>query len=79
MKKESLLYLKHKNYLIQCIDENNDKCIIFCSSNGLSLKSDDYFEWQNVSKHKFISTTFGTIIYLRDVFCHSYLDGIIKM
>ena len=79
------LYDNFLNYKI--VNVSNKKiCYVFCSSNGLGKKTDDfksfiptdYFEWENISKNKQLLRISGKYIFLRDVFLRSYVDGINK-
>ena len=75
---------KLDNYKV--IDLDNKKsniCYVFCSSNGLytSLDSNKIFdknkyEWENICQNKKIRKNAIRIIFLRDIYCHSYVDGI---
>ena len=76
---------REDNYKI--IDFNNDKkiCLIFCSSNGLYRKDvasnikileSDKYDWDNISNSKRLLKIAGKYIFIRDIFCHTYVDGI---
>ncbi len=80
------LYNNDKNYKVVSLSGGNT-CYIFCSSNGLNqiadsidpqVFSNDYYEWNNISKNKRIKRKAGKYIFVRDVFQKSYVDGINK-
>lgn len=79
-------YRNSANYKIVEYQNASNICFVFCSSNGIySGKSDDQirdfvnnnrFEWENISSAKTITSFAKKIIYIKDPFQHSYVDGI---
>lgn len=87
---EEILQIQYSksNYRIERISDKN-RCIIFCSSNGLWqphneevfakwICEQDRYEWENVAKAKQIREHFGKVIYIRDIYKHFYVEGINK-
>lgn len=83
---DNLLKEQYEKDNYKVIDINDNKrCIIYCSSNGLwdyseeSFRKDvmenDKYEWDNLDKNKLLSY-FGRKIFLRDIYLHFYVDGI---
>lgn len=76
----------HDNYKI--ILGSGKITFIFISSNGLysnnntkkamEILNKDHFEWENICKSKIILKKAKKIIFLRDIYKHSYVDGINK-
>ena len=82
-------YFQNGNYKIINNNPNNKICYIFCSSNGIYKAKmpfqynaefivNNCFEWENISQSKKIRHNAGKFIFLRDLYQHSYVDGINK-
>lgn len=78
-------YESNNNYKVIDISDSKN-CIIYCSSNGLwdyseeSFRNEiikhDKYEWENLAKHKKLSSYFGRAIFIRDIQMRFYVDGI---
>ena len=77
------------NYYIEELSSLSNKCIIFCSGNGIYYPNDEItfrktvidsnrYEWQNLSKANVIKKFAAKIIYIRDLYKAWYLLGINK-
>ena len=79
-------YYEKNNFKIIDFQNKGNTCFVFCSSNGIySGKTDEqihdfvtnnHFEWENISKSKPIVSLVKRIIFIKDPFQHSYVDGI---
>lgn len=76
------------NYKIITTSANkSQKALVFFSSNGIYYPNTekeftnkiidlDYYDWQNIGKHRLINRHFSKIIYVRDIYKQWYVTGI---
>lgn len=80
-------YEENDNYKVIVNNENNDRCIIFFSGNGLYFPNTygtfheiveikDRYEWEVVAQSPLIRDHYGTMIFVRDVYKSYYVKGI---
>lgn len=80
-------YEENENYKRIISDLNNKRCIIFFSGNGLYYPNtsdvfyqkvvvEDRYEWEGVAQSPLIKETFGTVIFVRDIYKTYYMKGI---
>lgn len=78
-------FYRGQNYKIKYGYVNNNRCIVFCSSNGIyypntyaefcyTIAENDRYEWENIGKS--LMFDFEKIIFLRDVRKSYYVTGI---
>ncbi|MDR0563273.1 MAG: hypothetical protein LBG73_11385 [Spirochaetaceae bacterium] len=76
---------------IKIIDTHakSDKCLIFCSGNGLyfpntkeeyteKIRKNDRYEWEHIAHSKNIEKNFSKLIFIRDIYKQWYVSGINK-
>lgn len=80
-------WYKKDNYKVIDLPNNSKFCYVFISSNGLfgnneqkniQKLTENKYDWENISKSKKILKTASRLIFLRDIYTHSYVEGINK-
>lgn len=80
-------YEENDNYKVVVNDENNKRCLIFFSGNGLyfpntyetfheTVEVKNRYEWETVAKSPLLRDCYGTIIFVRDIYKAYYVKGI---
>jgi hypothetical protein len=78
---------KDGNIRIVNLKNNTNKCLLFCSGNGLyvtntdeeyinKIRIHDRYEWENIAGNKIIQRGVSKIIFIRDIYKQWYVTGI---